>query len=132
VKNKGVSPVTYGAVKLISGKETPDEIALTNIEDLMSEQCLDYIFLLKKDDPTSAHNQPPSDTPSVHDFDFSIDAGATNVEKFSVISRPFTQLSDHFGVAIQFNITYENKAITHISEKKQKKRSSLKKLFFNK
>ncbi|CAD8072077.1 unnamed protein product [Paramecium sonneborni] len=65
-------------------QRSPMEIQLTDKADLLTGQCLDYIFQLT---PENESNQN------------TIEIKQVNVEKFFVEGQKFTQLSDHYGVS---------------------------------
>ncbi|CAD8125965.1 unnamed protein product [Paramecium sonneborni] len=67
-----------------NGQRSPLEIQLTDKADLLTGQCLDYIFQLIPENENSPNT---------------IEIKQVNVEKFFVEGQRFTQLSDHYGVS---------------------------------
>ncbi len=86
-------PVTYAEsiVCPLSGLKTPHETVLTHSSDHFTNQCLDYIFVIK----TKRHLK----TKSKGMKKLKCDISQTKIEKFMVKGQTFTQLSDHYGVS---------------------------------
>eukprot|EP00741_Cyanophora_paradoxa_P009625 tig00001542_g9323.t1 len=91
--NGGVHPITMGDV---DANGEPRERVLTAGYDLRSQQRLDYIFYL-----------PPIKTPedpNPRSFAEPV-PGTAKVAPFYVKGRKFTQLSDHYGVECQLQVS---------------------------
>jgi len=84
----GHHPITYGDV--VEGTKTPKETVLTLPEDLGTACCLDYIFWM------NAATQPDL---GQQNAGYKIEKNSTSIQRFLVEGAPFTQISDHYGVA---------------------------------
>jgi endonuclease/exonuclease/phosphatase family metal-dependent hydrolase len=79
----GQHPNTYGDVDM-DGK--PRELVLTHWADHCTQMCIDYLLWMNGTGADAGERLR-----SVH--------GSTRVEEFLVDNRPFTQISDHYGVS---------------------------------
>jgi endonuclease/exonuclease/phosphatase family metal-dependent hydrolase len=92
-----VHPITYGDVSDVDGQ--PVERVLTHPLDLRSRLSLDYVFLYQKEESatTSMNNLLHAECSEQHHWDQHLNITAT-VEPFKVSGKPFTHLSDHYGI----------------------------------
>ncbi len=83
----GHHPSTYGDAYLCSVNETwrPKETVLTAPVDHCTKMCIDYLVLLSPRD---------HDTNNLRIVDKS-----TKVEEFFVLGKPYSHLSDHYGIS---------------------------------
>lgn len=88
------SPITMGDIIIDEeGVKKPRETVLTAKDDLMTEMSLDYIFqIIPGHSEGSEHAR--------------LDATA-QVEHFFIQDKPFTQMSDHYAVRLNFKISYK-------------------------
>ncbi|CAK84271.1 unnamed protein product (macronuclear) [Paramecium tetraurelia] len=85
LEQEGKFLITYADyVEDESGQKKPMEIQLTDKADLLTGQCLDYIFQMIPENQGNPNQ---------------IKIKQVNVEKFFVEGQKFTQLSDHYGVS---------------------------------
>eukprot|EP00741_Cyanophora_paradoxa_P020719 tig00021293_g19999.t1 len=82
------------------GPLLPRETALTHEDDLVTMQSIDYIFYI----PPLCELVPGLDAAHRHAHVRPV-AGTARVEPFFVARRPYSQLSDHYGVECTFALT---------------------------
>ena len=86
-------PATVGVIEMRNGVAVPMEVALTAPKENNADKCLDYIFILRKRQGVSPLRWKKA-----------------VVEPFYVLNKPYSQLSDHCGVAANFSLALYNKA----------------------
>lgn len=86
-----VHPATCGVVRHYRGQAIPTEVVLTAPHENTADKCLDYIFVIRK---KMNGNQ--------------IKWRRAAVQPFYVANRPFSQLSDHCGVSVNFTYMTNN------------------------
>lgn len=84
----GKHPATYADVKIEREKEIPGETVLTDKDDLMSQQCLDYVFQIL---PGKVMEHKLK--------------AVCRIRPFLVEGKDFSQLSDHYGVQLSFKLS---------------------------
>lgn len=97
----GESPATFGTSTTDeNGDEEPEETYFTPTHDLCSNQCIDYILSIRRKE----YSETPEESTPKHDT-LKIDTKSCSVEKFMVTvkDKPYTQLSDHFGLAVNIS-----------------------------
>jgi len=101
----GHHPTTYGESVIAEGQEERAlETVLTAVEDLKSNQSLDFIFRLH---PTSISKNSTEGQMMQKKGKLHIPPGSAKVEKFFIDGHTFTQLSDHYGAMVTLEYTHD-------------------------
>jgi endonuclease/exonuclease/phosphatase family metal-dependent hydrolase len=90
----GHHPSTYGDAYLCSVNETwrPKETVLTAPVDHCTKMCIDYLVLLRPQDEDQARKLRILDN-------------STKVEEFCVLGKPYSHLSDHYGISTALDVS---------------------------
>ncbi|CAI2368358.1 unnamed protein product [Moneuplotes crassus] len=107
------APATFaGTIELEDGSKAPADTALMSQKDLMTEQSLDYIFILERNDICFKSQEDSKDmtypiTNIIKDEwllpkqkPFTVKEDTIRVEKFLIKDKKYGALSDHFGLSV--------------------------------
>lgn len=99
----GLHPITIGDYfhHPITSEKVPLEVVLTEVYDHLCNESKDYILFVKSKhvDNPNHHHHPHLHHHYFHGERVRVRPKATKVEHFFVKKKPFTQLSDHYGVS---------------------------------
>ena len=101
--HKGYSPITYAD---IDPDTLTTETVLTLVDDIEAQMSLDYIFEVKykSDYNEDSILQIDYNSIKIEDFRISNNPILSHIEKNT---RPYTQLSDHYGLSIELKVNNE-------------------------
>ena len=93
----GHHPSTYGDAYLCSVNESwrPKETVLTAPVDHCTKMCIDYLVLLRP------HDEEYNKKLKIMDR-------STKVEEFFVLGKPYSHLSDHYGISTVLDVSASN------------------------
>lgn len=92
LRDLGKQPVTYGDKKEDSeGNREPGEVCFTMPEEFYSYQCLDHLLEVKT-------------LEIAHEEEEKLQFRNARVEKMLIEGRQYSQLSDHYGVAVELHL----------------------------